>query len=83
MSIWDGIALVGIGVAVGILWSDWSRRRVDLAASKARHPAQKAALARMLAGCDCGQWDQPTDEPWSHTAERCQPMREAMRGFDR
>ena len=44
---------------------------------------RRAARLKAWGSCDCGRWDKPTAEPWSHTPVRCQPLREQMRGYDR
>ena len=87
MNLPDVVALLLIGVGLFVLWRDHRRskwdRETQQAIALARHPARRAQLNRQWGRCACGLWTQPTSEPWSHKADRCQPLREATRGFDR
>ena len=82
---WVGVVLAAIGFY--FIWRDWKReqyhRDIDQALTIANHPSRRAARLRAWGSCDCGRWDTPTAEPWSHTPTRCQPMREQLRGHDR
>ena len=84
MSVDEKAALLCIAVAVAVLaWDGWRtiRRRMlhraqEQAMALTRHPASRAK--RGTWGCECGQWMWDDQEPWSHTLEGCQPLRESL-----